>query len=266
MRGGRMRRRITLLHTLQYDTLRWSPSMRRHMTHLKAWLTLLFTVTFVTSPAFTSPFSGFTRDQLPIPQIDPPVQPAGYAFSIWGLIYGWLLVSAVYGVFARRTDVAWDHTRTPLLLSLALGTPWLAVANRSAIWATVLIFAMAATAIWALLRAPAADSGWLRSPVAIYAGWLTAASFVSLGSTAAGYGVMTNGLGWAFVGIVLALLVAVLVQRASPRALAYGATVIWALVAIMVANGSTELWVTLLAGTGIVVLGVLMVVGRRRLA
>jgi hypothetical protein len=236
------------------------------MTGRKAWLTLLLTVTFVTSPAFTAPFSGFRRDQLPIPQIDPPVQPAGYAFAIWGLIYGWLLVSAVYGVFARRTDAAWDRVRTPLMLSLALGTPWLAVANRSAIWATVLIFAMAAPAIVALARAPDADRGWLRTPVAIYAGWLTAASFVSLGSTAAGYGVLTGGVGWAYIGIALALVVAVSVQRTVPRAPAYGATVIWALAGIVVANGGDLIGVTLLAGAGIVVLGALLARKRKQAA
>lgn len=233
------------------------------MTQLKAWLTLVFTITFVASPAFSSPFSGFTVDQLPIPQIDPPVQPAGYAFSIWGLIYGWLLVSAIYGVIARRTDLAWDRARTPLIVSLALGTPWLAVANRSAIWATVLIFAMAASAIVALMRAPKTDRGWLRAPVAVYAGWLTAASFVSLGSTTAGYGLLTNGIGWALIGIALALLVAVLVQRAVPRAPLYGGTVIWALVGIIVANGRDPLGVTLLAGAGVLVLGSLLAAQQR---
>lgn len=229
------------------------------MSQLKAWLTLVCTVTFVTSPAFTAPFSGFTRDQLPIPQVDPPIQPAGYAFAIWGLIYGWLLVSALYGVWARRSDVAWDRVRGPLLLSLAVGTSWLAVANRSAIWATGLIFLMAAFAIVALLRAPATDRRWLQAPVAIYAGWLTAASFVSLGSTAAGYGVLAGGLGWAFLGIAMALVVAVMVQRRAPRAPGYGGTVIWALVGIMVANGGAQLGVTLLAGLGVMVVGSLLV-------
>ncbi len=232
------------------------------MSQFKAWLTLVFTVTFVTSPAFTAPFSGFTRDQLPIPQIDPPVQPAGYAFSIWGLIYGWLLVSALYGVYARRSDAAWDRVRVPLIVSLAAGTPWLAVANRSPIWATVLIFVMAASAIVALRRAPTSDRWWLQAPVAIYAGWLTAASFVSLGSTAAGYGVLTNGLGWAFLGIALALVVTVLVQRTVPRASGYGGTVIWALVGIMVANGTARLGVTLLAGAGAMVGGSLVAAQR----
>jgi hypothetical protein len=235
------------------------------MSQLKAWLTLAFTITFVASPAFTAPFSGFTPDQLPIPQVEPPVQPAGYAFAIWGLIYGWLVASALFGVLRRRTSTAWDQVRTPLAVSLALGTPWLAIANRSAIGATVLIFAMAVSAIVALLRATDADRWWLRSPVAIYAGWLTAASFVSLGSTAAGYGLLTDGTGWAFLGIGLALAVAVLVQRAVPREVGYGGTIIWALVGIMVANRSDQLGVTVLAGAGVLVLGTLLATLRARM-
>ena len=203
----------------------------------RALLTLLFTVTFVVSPLLTDPFSGFRADQLPIPQIDPPIQPAGYAFAIWGLIYGWLVVSAVFGVWKRPTDPAWEVMRAPLIVSLAIGTPWLWIANQSAIWATVGIFAMAIPAIIATLRAPDHD-GWLaRAPVSIYAGWLTAASFVSLGSTAAGYGVLFDANGWAFAGILLALLVASSVQTMAPKAFGYGLTVIWALVGIIVANG-----------------------------
>ena len=233
------------------------------MTRLLAWLTLFFTLTFVASPAFTSPFSGFTREQLPIPQIDPPVQPAGYAFSIWGLIYGWLLVSAAYGLLKRRTDATWDRARMPLIVSLASGTPWLAIANRSPIWATVLIFVMAASAIVALARTPDSDRGWLRTPVAIYAGWLTAASFVSLGSTAAGYGLLTDGLGWAFICIALALVVTMTVQKTMTRSPAYAGTVIWALAGIMVANRSDPLAVTLVAGTGMLVLAAQVMWQRR---
>ena len=47
------------------------------MKHLSAILVLVLTGTFLASPLFTSPFAGFRADQLPIPQINPPVQPAG---------------------------------------------------------------------------------------------------------------------------------------------------------------------------------------------
>lgn len=207
------------------------------MKQIYAWLTLIVTATFVVSPALTAPFSGFRPEQLPIPQIDPPVQPAGYAFAIWGLIYAWLVLSALYGVWKRGDDPDWDRARLPLIVSLGVGTPWLAIANASAVWATITIFMMATGAILALLRAPAQDMWWFKVPVGIYAGWLTAASFVSLGSTAAGYGMLTDQMGWAYIGIIGALLVAGTVQRIS-GAPSYGLTVIWALVGIIVANSS----------------------------
>ena len=220
-------------------------------------LTLLFTTTFVASPYFTSPFSGFQADQLPIPQIDPPIQPSGYAFAIWGLIYGWLVVSALFGVWQRPQDHGWNRMRSPLIISLALGTPWLWIANQSAIGATVLIFAMAIAAIIAALCAPSSDRWLARVPVSIYAGWLTAASFVSLGSTAAGYGVLFGSLGWAFAGITGALVVTLIVQRSDKTDLAYGLTVIWALIGIVVANGLTSA-VTVAAAVGIAAIALLL--------
>ena len=230
------------------------------MTHCRAWATALLTLTFVISPALTSPFSGFEADQLPIPQVDPPVQPAGYAFSIWGLIYAWLVVSAGYGLWKRRGDPDWDRARLPLILSLAVGTFWLAIANASAIWATVTIFFMGATAIWALIVAPRRDYWWFFAPVAIYAGWLTAASFVSLGSTAAGYGIAFDQLGWAFAGIAGAAIVAIFVTHRT-GAWPYALTLGWALVAIIVVNGTENLWVSVTAG--IAILGVLSTAWQR---
>ena len=225
----------------------------KDMKNTYAWLTLILTATFVVSPAFTNPFMGFTADQLPYPQIDPPVQPAGYAFAIWGLIYSWLVVSAVFGVWKRRSDAAWDHVRAPLMISLAVGTPWLAIANASAVWATITIFIMSAAAIVALIRAPKVDGWWLQAPVGIYAGWLTAASFVSLGSTAAGYGIALGSLGWAYLAIILALGVTLAVIARKPTAPEYGITVIWALIGLIVANLSGAVGVMILAAAGIIV-------------
>lgn len=218
-----------------------------------AALTLALTATFVLSPLVTNPFSGFRADQLPIPQIEPPIQPAGYAFAIWGLIYSWLVVSAVFGLIKRSEDAGWHRARLPLILSLAVGTPWLAIANTSAIWATITIFIMAFGAIAALVMAPKDDIWLFRVPIGIYAGWLTAASFVSLGSTAAGYGLLTDQTGWAYLGIVGALIVAtpVILRTAAPS---YALTIIWALVGIIVANQLDSWGISGLAALGILVL------------
>lgn len=229
------------------------------MKHRRALLTALFTATFVVSPLLTEPFSGFRPDQLPIPQVNPPVQPAGWAFSIWGLIYSWLILSAVYGLWKRPADGDWNTAREPLLLCLGLGSFWLWTANNSAIGATVMIFVMAALAIAATAAAPARDRWFLRAPVSILAGWLTAASFVSLGSTAAGYGLLAGSVGWAWIGILGALVTGVTVQRLIPTAPGYGLTLVWALTGIIAANLGREMSVAGLAAGGIVV--VLAVVG-----
>lgn len=215
-------------------------------------LTLILTATFVISPAFTS-FTGFEANQLPIPQVDPPIQPAGYAFSIWGLIYAWLIVSAVYGVWKRADDPAWTTPRIYLSLSLLAGTPWLYIATQSAVWATILIVIMAIFAILALMNAPKLFDRWVfQAPVAIYAGWLTAASFVSIGSTMAGYGIGFGSLGWAYAGITGALAVAAIVfwQRPAPE---YMLTIVWALVGIIIANQGTQSGIVIFASGGIAV-------------
>jgi hypothetical protein len=94
-------------------------------------LVLVATLSFVASPYVTDGFAGFDPDLFPIPQDRPPVQPAGYAFAIWGLIYLWLIVHAGFGLFQRADDAGWDAPRWPLFVSLGLGTGWIAVANTS---------------------------------------------------------------------------------------------------------------------------------------
>ena len=95
---------------------------------MKAILVLTAAMAFAVAPFFV-PFDGFDPGAYPVPQEDPPVQPAGYAFSIWGPIYIWLLVSAGYGLFRRAADPVWDRTRWPLFISLVIGAAWLPVAQ-----------------------------------------------------------------------------------------------------------------------------------------
>jgi len=234
------------------------------MTKSAAYLTLALAVAFAASPLFTAPFSGFRPEQLPIPQVNPPVQPAGYAFAVWGLLYAWLIVSAVFGVVRRSGAEDWHRARLPLNVSLAVGVPWLAVANWSAVWASVTIVIMAAAAILALLQAPTRDRWWFQAPTALYAGWLTAASCVSIATTAAGYGVLTDATGWAYIGILAGLAVASAIYLRRPQAPEYLATVIWALIGIVVANGWALPLVSTLAAAGIVALSGLILRARLR--
>ena len=219
------------------------------MRRLLAFLTLALSLAFALAPLW-SDFAGFEAGQLPYGVENPAVQPAGYAFAIWGPIYLWLIASALYGVIHAETDTTWHAARFWLALSLAVGVPWLWIASVSAIWATVTIWAMLVFAILALIRTPPSNRWWLRGPVALYTGWLTAASFVSLAVTLAGYGVVLDHYGWAFPAILGALVLSTAVYWHTPAPV-YLIAVIWALVGICVANWMQMFLVTATALAGI---------------
>lgn len=204
---------------------------------------------FALSPLFVPDFGGFDPNRFPIPQIDPAVQPAGYAFAIWGPIYLWLVIGLGYGLWKRREDAQWHAMRTALIPSLLVGAIWLAVAVASPVWATVLIWVMLVFALRALFQSPTEDRWFASLPVGLYAGWLSAASCVSLGLLAAGYGYLDEGTA-ALIAIFLALVLASGIQSQLGRAPSYGIAVIWALVAVVVQNLSQNMTVAALAAGG----------------
>ncbi len=225
------------------------------MDPIKAVLVFLATLFFVMAPLLSGGFGGFTPAQFPIPQDHPPVQPAGYAFAIWGPIYLGLIVSAGYGLFACARDGAWEATRLPLILSLGPGAAWIGVAQLSPIWATVLIWWMLACALVALARCPHRDRWLLQAPLAVYAGWLTAAAWVSVGLIGAGYGLGLDETGWAILSLAGALGTGSAMQRRLRRAPEYGAAITWALIGVVVANLGANLPVAALAAVGALLIG-----------
>lgn len=228
------------------------------MTRLWPILTALATLAFVISPFVSSGFNGFEADQFPVPQDSPPVQPAGYAFSIWGLIYLWLLIGAGFGLIKRFDDPDWSAMRPPLFASLAVGALWIPAAGLSPLLATGMIWIMLASALLSLFRSGDTDRWLQQAPVAIYAGWLTAASCVALGLLLGGYGILDNTPA-ALVALALALGIAVTVQYNLHRAPEYGITVIWALVAVIVANAQP----LNAAVAGLALIGILIILGLR---
>ncbi|SIO28866.1 hypothetical protein SAMN05444722_1232 [Rhodovulum sp. ES.010] len=229
------------------------------MDPVKAIFVFVATVFFVLSPLVSGGFTGFDPGQFPVPQDDPPVQPAGYAFGIWGLIYLWLLISAGVGLFLRAKDEAWEPARLPLILSLAPGAAWIGVAQLSPVWASVLLWWMLAMALIALARTPYIDRWTFQAPVAVYAGWLTAASWVSVGLLGAGFGVLFGPVVWALIALAGALVTGAAVLLALDRAPEYGGALIWALIGVVVANATTAPIVAFAAIAGAVLIGLLSV-------
>jgi hypothetical protein len=230
---------------------------------LLAPLVLILTLAFALSPLASNGFNGFTPGQFPVVQDHWPVQPVGWAFSIWGLIYLWLTAGAVYGLLRARGDLRWTEMRAPLAISLLIGVFWIAVANLQPLAATVMIIFMAAAAIVALLRAP--DGFWAVGPVGLYAGWLTAATGVAIAVVLGGYGVLSAQVA-ALVLLALVLGVALSVQWQRPGAFSYGFGVAWALMGVIVANlDPVNLPVIGLAGFGITALVALVILRKEAL-
>jgi hypothetical protein len=222
---------------------------------LRAGLVLVAALAFGISPVFTQGFKGYDAAQFPVLIENPAILPAGYAFSIWGLIYLWLFAHAGYGLWKRAEDAAWDGTRLPLLASLVIGSIWLAVAVQSPLWASLLITLMAAGALTALARAPAVPDRWLLlAPIAVYAGWLSAATGVSWGVLLAGFGWLPD-TGAALLMLTLVLGLVLTMQLWLARAPEYGITVIWALIAVIVRNGSENMVVSGFAALAILLVG-----------
>ena len=229
---------------------------------MKAILVLVTALAFAVAPFLSPDFGGIDPDRYPVPQLNPPVQPIGWAFSIWGPIYLWLVAHAVFGAVKRRKDAQWDKGRMALALSLAVGAIWLPVALVSPIWATILIWIMLITALFASYQIADATPAWIAKwPVALYAGWLSAASFVSIGLLLAGFGfvgefaaaVIALGLATAFAGFNAHRL----------KSWPYAIAVSWGFVGIAVANIGSAITLTIAAlVAAIIVLGISALAGK----
>ncbi|WP_316012987.1 TspO/MBR family protein [Roseobacter sp. HKCCA0434] len=221
---------------------------------------LLLAIAFAVSPFF-SDFNGFDPDLYPVPQENPPIQPAGWAFSIWGVIYLALIVHGLLGLRHER----WQASRLPLAISLAVGVIWLPVAGGSPVWATILIWVMLIGAVAALLRDGGRGDLWsFDLPVGLYAGWLSAASFVSLALLGAGWGIGPGATGWAWIMLPLAVAFAAFVQWRVGVSPFYGIAVAWGLFGISARNLGPAPLLAAAAILGIVVVAGVIVATRSR--
>lgn len=221
-------------------------------------------IAMVAAPALTPAFTGYDPATFPVRIDRPAIQPTGYAFSIWGLIYLWLLAHAAFGLLKRKSDPAFLRPALPLLISGLLGSVWLAIASTAPLMATAVILVMGALAMRAYLRADPVQDRWLlAAPLAIYAGWLTAACGVSVGVILAGYGILSNTAS-ALAMLAVVIGVALVVQARRPAMPVYGATVIWAAIGVVVANWADTPMVAYTAIGGAALVAVWTVITLRR--
>jgi hypothetical protein len=200
---------------------------------------------------------------------------AGYAFSIWSVIYAGFVAYAVWQALPRnRDDAAVAATAAPGIVAILGCGVWLLAAGANWQWASILIIVTsAAAAIFALTRAlPAYDANvrdhlFVYWPLGLLAGWLTIASSINIVTVLTAFRLVPPGsevVGVVGVAVVTAVGAAVLLRL---RLLAYAVPIVWGLIAVWVAEHEAKPLPAGAALAGAVGLAILAVwVGRPNVA
>ena len=190
------------------------------------------------------------------------IDPAGYAFSIWGLIYAASLVLAVYQVSAARAkDTALTGIRLPVALAFLCNGVWIiAFQQEQFVAAQVVIVVLTASlaVAYATLARRGRPAGvaqrWIVfTTVGVYLGWATVATVAGTSTTLLAEGVTDVGLAtgvWAALALIVATLLAVGVTVAGPPEPGFPLATAWGLAAIAVEQGAQRPVVGALAAGG----------------
>ena len=179
------------------------------------------------------------------------ITPAGYVFSIWGVIY---ILLGVFVVFqALPSEKGKDYQKRIgwlFVLSSLLNIVWLFLWQFEYLsLSVVLMFLLLATLISIYLRlnigkstASLREKLAVHVPFSVYLGWITIASIANAAVTLVsvnwdGFGISPET--WAALVIIIALLITILVI-ATRKDVAYGLVIIWALVGIAVKQSENQ--------------------------
>ena len=186
--------------------------------------------------------------------------PAGYVFSIWGLIYVGLLAFAVFQALpSQRPNAALRRIGLLPTLSGVANVAWLFFWHYNLFnWTLVAMLLLLASLLAIYLRlgigrTPVAGAGerWaVRVPFSIYLGWITVATLANVTDVLYLTTWDRFGIGpetWAVILLVLATLVA-LAMAVTRRDAAYILVLTWAFAGIGVAQAgvplvSTAAWI-----------------------
>lgn len=193
------------------------------------------------------------------------ITPAGYVFSIWGIIYVLLGVFVVFQALPRQKEKEYTKKIGWLfVLSSIMNIAWLFLWQYEFLsLSVVLMFLLLASLILIYLRLGIGKSPvTLREklavhlPFSVYLGWITIASIADISATLVS--VNWNGFEigpeiWATLIIIVALVITLLVL-ATRRDIAYGLVIVWALIGIAVKQSGNQTIVTLTEASAIIVL------------
>jgi len=166
--------------------------------------------------------------------------PAGYAFSIWGLIYALLGIYAIYQSQKKENNLT-EKINKVFIMNALLNALWIFAWHYDVIWLSVIIMLgllLTLIKIADILRSNqlTKKEKWLvKLPFSVYFGWITVATIANIT-------VFLVYLGWDRFGIpesfwtVIVLLVGMIIgswRTLKDRAIPYGLVLIWAYGAIL---------------------------------
>lgn len=189
--------------------------------------------------------------------------PAGYAFTIWSLIYVGLLAFSIYQLLPRNVR-RFRPVRTLYVISCFLNCAWIYFWHREQVAiCLVLIFALLMSLIFMLIlfrRGTDEGSLFTKTVFGIYAGWVTAATLVSFTIFLKYMGVELSSGMWSALGALCLLFAAGLAVfvRLKLQNYLYPLAIAWAATAIAVKqSGNTAIVV---AASVCVIVGLVMAV------
>lgn len=178
---------------------------------------------------------------------DAAIVPAGYAFSIWGIIYLGLYGYSVYQLFTHREEECLRKSAPYIAINMLANAAWLPCAAYDFISATVIIIALMLftlfkiNQIWDFRRAYSKwqDRFMIKYTFTIYFAWVTVATALNVTIWLKhGLGiapVLLGEEGWSAIVLVVAFLIASYTFiKMGTRA--YGTIIVWAYVAIYVST------------------------------
>ncbi len=186
--------------------------------------------------------------------------PAGYVFSIWGVIYLGLVALVIYQALGTPEAEAVRARIGPwFIVNALLNAGWLFLWGAELLWASVVVMlGILATLIVLYKRlgigravATPGQRWAVRLPVSIYTGWISVATIANIATALVNAGWQGGALGprpWTAVVLVvgagLGLLAGILRRDA-----AYALVVVWAFVGIIMARPDETL-IAIVAGVG----------------
>jgi len=175
---------------------------------------------------------------------EPLIVPAGYAFSIWSIIYLGLIIFPFYQWFKKSDHPLWTKIKWLYGVNVILNGLWLVVSSYDMLGLSVIIIVGMLATLYIINRALIALESegvpinyWIERLVfSLYFSWITLATVLNVSSALTFYewdGFGISDVTWTWIMIPVAALVTSVVFF-TYRDKAYASVVVWAFIALAV--------------------------------